>query len=72
MAEARALYRVVQPVIATLSTTPTSSDLLSAFEDANNVRSFFAGTSGEFYAVIVGSFPGNHRSRRVKLPTAAH
>ena len=72
MAEARALYQVVQPIIATLSTMPTSSELLSACEDADNVCNFFAGTSVDFYVVIVGSPPGIHRSCQVKLPTAAH
>ncbi|KAG6377896.1 hypothetical protein JVT61DRAFT_14684 [Boletus reticuloceps] len=64
MAEARALYFVVQPVVAAISSsTPTTTELLSAFEAANDVRNFFAGTSAEFYAVIVGSPPGIHRSR---------
>lgn len=64
-AEAQALFRLMRPVLATLTATPSTSELLAAFGAADAVRNFFGTARTKFYVVIVGSPPGIHRSRLV-------
>jgi hypothetical protein len=63
LVEGQALYKVIKPVVSALLATPTPTKLLEVFAGTDAVRNFFPPTMTEFYAVVVGSPPGVHRSR---------